>query len=252
MRIASLGSGSRGNGTLVAGPDGYVLVDCGFSVREAERRLAALGIGADDLAAILVTHEHSDHLSGVLPLARQYGIPVFMTAGTARAAQPNSADSVHLIGSGERVAIAGLQAEAVAVPHDAREPVQYIFAAASLRFGVLTDLGSVTPHVVDRYRHCDALLIEANHDRDLLAAGPYPSMLKRRVAGAWGHLSNCQAAQLLHMLGTGPLRTLVVGHVSQQNNSPAHVQAALAAVTAQLDHTYYADQCSGLGWTSLT
>ena len=239
MRIASLGSGSRGNGTLVEGPEGCVLVDCGFSVRETERRLAGLGTGAGELAAILVTHEHSDHLSGVLPLAREYGLPVFMTAGTARAAQPNSRDSVHLIGSGERVGIAGFQVEAVAVPHDAREPVQYIFAAAALRFGVLTDLGSVTPHVVDR-------------DRDLLAAGPYPAMLKRRVGGAWGHLSNCQTAQLLQMLGDGPLRTLVVGHVSQQNNSPAHVQAALAAVTAQLDHTYYADQYTGLGWLSLT
>lgn len=251
MRVASLGSGSRGNGTLVEGPEGCVLVDCGFSVRETERRLAALGARPDDLAAILVTHEHDDHLSGVMPLARRYRIPVFMTAGTARATQPGPADHIHHLGSGERRMIAGLQVEAVAVPHDAREPVQYVFSAAGLCFGVLTDLGSVTPHVVDRYRRCDGLLIEANHDRDLLADGPYPLQLKRRVGGPWGHLSNCQAAQLLRMLGDGPLRTLVVGHVSQQNNSLTHVQEALAAVTARIPQTHYADQHNGFGWLSL-
>ena len=251
MRIASLGSGSRGNGTLVEGPDGCVLVDCGFSVRETERRLRALGLSPDDLTAILVTHEHDDHLSGVMPLARRHRLPVFMTAGTARAAQPGASDDVRLLGSGERRMIAGMNVEAVAVPHDAREPVQYIFAAAGRHFGVLTDLGSVTPHVVERYRRCHGLLIEANHDRSLLATGPYPPSLKRRVGGAWGHLSNCQTAQLLQMLGDGPLRTLVVGHVSQQNNSLAHVQEALAPATERVEQVYYADQHTGLGWLSL-
>ncbi len=252
MRIASLGSGSRGNGTLVEGADGCVLVDCGFSLRETERRLAALGTEPGAIAAILVTHEHSDHLSGVLPLARRHRIPVYMTAGTARAVELRNTDRVQLIGSGERLPVAGFEGEAVAVPHDAREPVQYIVSAGGLSFGVLTDLGDVTPHVVERYQRCDGLLIEANHDRELLAAGPYPPGLKRRVGGAWGHLSNCQTARLLGSLAQGALRTLVVGHISQQNNSPELVRAALAAPTEQFENTCYADQDSGFGWLSLS
>lgn len=252
MRVASLGSGSRGNATLVQGGGASVLVDCGFSLRETERRLAALDMAPGALTAILVTHEHSDHLGGVLPLARRYRLPVYMTAGTARAVRPGRQDPLHIIGSGERIAIGGLDVEAVAVPHDAREPVQYVFAAAGVSFGMLTDLGSITPHVVDRYRHCQGLLLEANHDRGLLAAGPYPPGLKRRVGGDWGHLSNCQAAGFLRCLAGGALRTLAVGHLSQQNNTPAHVREALAPVTGGLEQTLYADQDAGFGWLTLS
>ncbi len=252
MRVASLGSGSRGNATLVQQADTCVLVDCGFSRRETERRLAALGLDPAVLTAILVTHEHADHLGGVLPLARRYRLPVYMTAGTARAASTRRGDQLHIIGSGERIRVGGLQVEAVAVPHDAREPVQYIFDATGVRFGVLTDLGSITPHVVDRYRHCQGLLLEANHDRELLAAGPYPPSLKRRVGGNWGHLSNCQAARLLRCLAGEALHTLVVGHLSEQNNTPAHVRQAMTPVTAELDRTIFADQDAGFGWLTLS
>ncbi|MFZ5654821.1 MAG: MBL fold metallo-hydrolase [Pseudomonadota bacterium] len=252
MRVASLGSGSRGNATLIQTADACVLVDCGFPVRETERRLAGRGVDPAALTALLVTHEHSDHLSGVLPLARRYRVPVYMTAGTARAARPRAGDPVELLGAGDRMSLCGLAIEAVEVPHDAREPVQYIFAAGGIRFGVLTDLGSVTPHVIDRYRHCDALLLEANHDRDLLATGVYPPALKRRVGGDWGHLSNCQAAQLLQRLAGGALRQLVIGHVSRQNNSPDHVRAALGPVTGSIERTLYADQDNGFGWLSLS
>ena len=238
MRVASLGSGSRGNATLVQGGGACVLVDCGFSLRETERRLAALDMDPGALTAILVTHEHSDHLGGVLPLARRYRLPVYMTAGTARAVRPGRQDPLHIIGSGERIAIGGLDVEAVAVP--------------GVSFGMLTDLGSITPHVVDRYRHCQGLLLEANHDRGLLAAGPYPPGLKRRVGGDWGHLSNCQAAGFLRCLAGGALRTLAVGHLSQQNNTPAHVREALAPVTGGLEQTLYADQDAGFGWLTLS
>jgi len=252
VRVASLGSGSRGNATLVQGDEACVLVDCGFSIRETERRLAVLDMDPGALTAVLVTHEHSDHLGGVLPLARRYRLPVYMTAGTARAAQLRHQDPLHIIGSGERIVIGGLDVEAVAVPHDAREPVQYIFATAGVSFGMLTDLGSITPHVIDRYRRCQGLLLEANHDRGLLAAGPYPPGLKRRVGGGWGHLSNCQAAEFLRRLAGGALRTLAVGHLSHQNNTPAHVREALAPVTGGLEQTLYADQDVGFGWLTLS
>lgn len=251
MRFASLGSGSRGNAALVETADACVLVDCGFSVREACRRLAVLGRAPADLTAILVTHEHGDHASGVLPLARRFGIPVLMTVGTARAVGVGSDDPVRTITSGARVELAGIEVEAVAVPHDAREPVQYIFAVADRKLGILTDLGSVTPHVVERYRHCHGLLLEANHDRALLAAGSYPTALKRRVGGDWGHLSNCQTAELLQRLGRDVLRTLVVGHISLHNNSPELVRQALAPVTGHLDQVLYASQDEGFGWQEL-
>lgn len=250
MRFASLGSGSRGNAALVEANGACVLVDCGFSLRDVCRRLAELERTPADLAAILVTHEHSDHISGVLPLARRYRIPVLMTAGTARAAGVGS-DEVRTIASGAQIDIAGFAVEAVAVPHDAREPVQYIFSVAELKLGILTDLGSVTAHVVDRYRHCRGLLLEANHDAALLAAGPYPDSLKRRVGGDWGHLSNAQTAELLRRLGDAQLRTLVVGHISQKNNNAELVQEALVPVTGHLDRVLYASQDQGLGWQEL-
>ncbi len=251
MRFASLGSGSRGNAALVEAGGTCVMVDCGFSMREACRRLAVLGRVPADLTAILVTHEHGDHVDGVLPLARRFGIPVWMTAGTARAVGVGSDDPVRVIASGARMELAGIEVEAVAVPHDAREPVQYIFTVANLKLGILTDLGSVTPHVVERYRRCRGLLLEANHDFALLADGPYPDALKRRVGGDWGHLSNAQAAQLLQRLGGDVLRTLVVGHISRQNNSPELVQQALAPVTGHLDQVLYASQDEGFGWQEL-
>ena len=251
MRFASLGSGSRGNAALVESGDACVMVDCGFSVREVCRRLAVLGRAPTDLSAILVTHEHSDHASGVLPLARRFGIPVLMTAGTARATGVESGDPVEVITSGARVELAGIGVEAVAVPHDAREPVQYIFTVADIKLGILTDLGSVTPFVVERFRHCRGLLLEANHDGALLAEGPYPDVLKHRVGGDWGHLSNAQTADLLRRLGRDALRTLVVGHISQKNNSLELVRRALAQVTGHLDRVVYASQDEGFGWQEL-
>lgn len=251
MRFASLGSGSRGNAALVEAGGACVMVDCGFSIRETCRRLAVLGRVPADLTAILVTHEHGDHVDGVLPLARRFGIPVWMTAGTARAVGVGADDPVRVIASGAQVELAGIGVEAVAVPHDAREPIQYIFTVANLKLGILTDLGSVTPHVVERYRHCRGLLLEANHDHALLAEGPYPDTLKRRVGGDWGHLSNAQAVQLLQRLGGDALRTLVVGHISRQNNSQELVQEALAPVTGHLDQVLYASQDEGFGWQEL-
>ena len=230
MRLAVLGSGSRGNGLLVESGGSCLLVDCGFSLRTTEQRLDSLGRSPADLTAILVTHEHSDHIKGVQSLALKYRLPVYMTHGTARHHSVAAVDR-QLISAGGRYLIGDIEVRPVTVPHDANEPCQFVFGAAGRRVGVLTDLGHLTPTVYSAYSGCDGLYLEANHDEQRLANGAYPPSLKRRVGGDWGHLSNRQAAQFLSQLDLRRLQHVVVGHISEQNNS---VEQAMAVVQAPL------------------
>tara|TARA_B100000614_G_scaffold229792_1_gene222504 strand:- start:64479 stop:65252 length:774 start_codon:yes stop_codon:yes gene_type:complete len=226
LRLASLGSGSKGNGTLVRAGDTLVLVDCGFTLRETTQRLASLGLAPEDLSAVLITHEHGDHVRGAGALARKHGTPLYSTFGTARAVSGKAAGfhgaDWREVRPGRGFQLADLTVTPVTVPHDALEPCQYRFGWGGRELGVLTDLGSVTPHVVAAYQDCDALVLECNHEPDLLAAGPYPASLKRRVGGNLGHLSNQQAAALLAQCNLDRLQHLVLSHLSEQNNTPAH------------------------------
>lgn len=251
MRFASLGSGSGGNATVIGCGDVHLLVDCGFSMREAQRRLERLGMCLSRITALLVTHEHSDHIRGVPLLARKFSIPVFMTAGTLESRDYGYMPDVRLIRAGSAFSIGSMEILPVTVAHDAREPVQYIFRHDSQSLGILTDLGSFDDQLVAVYGGCDGLLLEANHDSLLLAQGPYPPTLKRRVAGPWGHLSNHQAAELLGRLDTSRLRHLVVGHISRKNNSLSLAQNALAAVTRSIRQVHYACQEAGSDWLEL-
>jgi phosphoribosyl 1,2-cyclic phosphodiesterase len=256
MRFTSLGSGSKGNATVVECGDTLILVDCGFSVRETEKRLARLGLEAADFSAILVTHEHSDHIRGVLPLARKYQLAVMMTAGTCKTLKGLSGVNLKLISSHSEIKVGGFRVAPISVPHDAREPVQYILRAAGVSLGILTDLGSITPHVVSSYRCCDSLLLEANHDTTMLANGPYPPSLKNRVGGDWGHLNNHQALHLLQNIEHNQLQQLVLGHISQQNNSLELVRTALveklvAESNLQLSSIHYASQDQDVIWHHL-
>ena len=140
---------------------------------------------------------------------------------------------------------------AVAVPHDAREPCQYVFANRDRRLGLLTDLGSITPFVIEQYRDCDALVLEFNHDSDMLAVGPYPPSLKRRVGGDWGHLNNHQAAQLLSMVEQARLQHLVMAHISEKNNTVALAEQALGAVMTRCEAVLSADQEGGFDWLAI-
>lgn len=251
LRFASLGSGSRGNSTLVEWKEGMLLIDCGFSVKEATARLERLGKSPADLTAILVTHEHSDHIKGVAALSRRYNLPVYMTPGTYHSRDLGDLPNLQLIHAYAPFAINGLSVTPVAVPHDAREPAQFVFEYAELRLGILTDLGSITPHVETSYQACDAMLLEANHDPVMLACGQYPPSLKQRVGGQWGHLSNQQAAGFLQRLDTARLQHLVVAHISQKNNSVALAMAALAPVTLKVKQVTYACQDQGFDWLAV-
>lgn len=248
MRFAVLGSGSQGNGTLVASDDTFILVDCGFSLRETERRLALLGVAASQLSAVLVTHEHADHVHGVGLLARRYGIPVYLSQGTLRGLR-KPVEVAGFLGCGDSLGIGGLTVSAVRVEHDAHEPLQYVISDGTRRFGMLTDLGSYDARLLEHYRELDALLIEANHCRDLLARGHYPMFLKRRVGGSQGHLNNHQAANLVAELGWNTLQHLVLAHLSSKNNLPQlALQCFVDTLGCDPDWLQVANQDTGLDW----
>jgi phosphoribosyl 1,2-cyclic phosphodiesterase len=252
MRFASLGSGSRGNATLVEYQTTLVMIDCGFSCRETEHRMARLESHPSELAGLLVTHEHGDHVRGVAPLARKYGFPVWLTRGTRHMLR--DADMPHLrsFDAATRIDIGELQIQPFTVPHDAREPCQFAVQAGDRRLGLLTDTGRMTPHIIESLTACDALLLECNHDADMLAGGPYSRSLKQRVAGPLGHLSNDQAADLLTRLDISRLQHLVAAHLSGKNNQPALARTALAtAIDCEPDWIGIADQETGLDWRTI-
>lgn len=252
MRFASLGSGSKGNGTLVTAAGTRVLIDCGFTLKETEQRLHRLGLEAGQLDAILVTHEHGDHLGGVGRLARRHGVPVYLTHGTARVWQDAGGLEVRRFDPDHAFDIGALRIEPFAVPHDAAQPCQFRLSHADHQLGVVSDLGHVTPHVVAHLQACDALLLECNHDVAMLADGPYPFSLKRRVGGHFGHLSNAQAAELLRQLDRQRLQHLILTHLSEVNNTPALARGAVLEVLED-DPAWCrcADQSDGMGWCEL-
>ena len=231
FRFASLGSGSRGNATLVQSDSTLLLIDSGYAVRELARRCELLGVDPADIDAVFVTHEHGDHMRGVGALARRYELPVWMSHGTWHAADFGKLPALQLFNSHcEPVQVGDVEISPVAVPHDAREPTQFVLRHRELSLGLLTDLGSLTPHLVRCYAELDALLLECNHDPQMLADGPYPPRLQARVGGNFGHLNNGQAADLLGRIDFRRLRYLVAAHLSEKNNAPELAEQALCAV----------------------
>ncbi len=254
MRFASLGSGSEGNALVVQSGRTCVLMDCGFTLAEAGVRLERLGLAADSINGIVVTHEHGDHIAGVARLARKHSIPIWMTHGTRQAQYEvlSGLPGLNEISPQHSFAIGALQVQPYAVPHDAAEPVQYVFSDGARRLGVLTDTGSSTPHIEATLSACDALVLECNHDPEMLANGDYPSSLKQRVSGRFGHLSNREAAALLARLDNRRLQHLVAAHLSRKNNTRELAVAALSAVlNCNADWIAVATQHEGLGWREI-
>ncbi|VBB10002.1 MBL fold metallo-hydrolase [Burkholderia stabilis] len=257
MRFASLGSGSEGNALVVEASSGTtttrVLLDCGFSAKEVERRLGRLNLGIGDLDAILITHEHSDHVGSALTLARGASLPLYMSWGTARAVGADEADvDLHVLWGDETAAIRDLAVMPYTVPHDAREPLQFVFMDGCRRLGVLTDVGMATPHITAVLSGCDALMLESNHDTAMLAASRYPQSLKARIGGNHGHLSNDAAADILASLERSRLQHLVAAHLSQQNNLPELARQAFAGVLGTSgEDVVVATQDAGFDWLTL-
>ncbi|MDO3379864.1 MBL fold metallo-hydrolase [Geoalkalibacter halelectricus] len=233
MRVCLIASGSKGNAVYLESRESRILIDAGLSARELTRRLALIGVEGADLDAILVSHEHGDHVRGVGPLSRRHGLPVHICPQTCRAS-PALGILPHLqeFDAGEIFSCRDLRVESFPLTHDAVQPVGYVIESRAGKVGIATDLGIATRLVRERLRGCRVLILEANHDETLLRDGPYPWHLKQRIRGNHGHLSNSACAELLGELLWEGLEAVFLAHLSETNN---RAELALSAAQRVLD-----------------
>ena len=253
MRFASLGSGSRGNALVVEAGATRLLLDCGFGPKEMERRLGRLGLTPGDIDAVFITHEHIDHIGGALACSRRFAWAIHLTHGSCVALGAAETAMLRLIDSHATIEFGDIRVEPYPVPHDAREPVQYVFSDGAYRLGVLTDAGEPTPHIQRMLSGCDALVLECNHDPEMLSRGSYPRALKQRISGRLGHLGNDVAAGLLRSIDVSRLRHAVAAHLSAENNHPDLARGALAdALNCTPDWIGVANQTEGTVWLDVS
>jgi phosphoribosyl 1,2-cyclic phosphodiesterase len=253
IRFACLGSGSEGNGLVVECGRSRLLLDCGFSVAETLRRLRRLDVEPETLDAVLVTHEHDDHVGGAARFARRYDLPVYLSHGTWNAAGGHAQwGEVVIIDSHSPFAVGDIEVRPFPVPHDAREPTQFTFGDGARVLGVLTDAGMSTPHIEQMLSSAAALVLECNHDAALLRDSAYPESLKARIAGRYGHLENGQAAAILAGIDCSRLSHVVAAHLSRKNNRPELAAAALSAARGcAAQWIGIASQDEGFAWREI-
>ncbi|RCH54366.1 MBL fold metallo-hydrolase [Mucilaginibacter hurinus] len=223
LYIASLNSGSNGNCYYVGNGREAVLVDAGISCREIERRMARLGLSMNIVKAVFVSHEHTDHISGLAVLCRKYKLPVYVTPGTMLNGKLTPECFYH-IADHQRVTVGGLTITSFSKLHDAAEPHSFIISGEGITVGVFTDLGSACKNLIKYFKQCHAAFLEANYDEQMLNNGRYPYFLKRRISGGRGHLSNTQALQLFLEHKPSFMSHLLLAHLSKDNNCPDLVQ----------------------------
>jgi phosphoribosyl 1,2-cyclic phosphodiesterase len=256
LRFKSLGSGSSGNATVIQARSEasltHLLVDCGLGIRQLDARLGQAGMLAGQIDAIFITHEHKDHIGCARRLALRERIPVWMSQGTYMSlGEPNFDGLLRIACDAVVIEVGALQIRPFTVPHDAREPLQLTCTDGAVRLGVLTDLGHATAHVLEQVAGCGTLLLECNHDAQMLAQSAYPAFLKRRVGGAYGHLANLAAAEIARAIQPSGLKQVVAAHLSEKNNRPDLARQALAAALCCADaDIQVADAASGSGWLS--
>ena len=253
MRFASLGSGSEGNALIVQVAQTTVMIDCGFGVKETVNRCARLGLAADCIDAVIITHEHSDHVGGAPRFARRFGVPVWLTFGTLSATEARwEGCTLRGFDSHDAFLVGDIEVLPFPVPHDAREPAQMTLTDGQRRLGVLTDVGETTPHIESSLSDCDALFLEANHCEDMLSRSTYPPRLKERISGRYGHLSNAASAEILKRVASARLQRVVAAHLSRENNRAELAKDIFAAALGgTADDIFVATQDEGLGWVTI-
>ncbi|MFN8288700.1 MAG: MBL fold metallo-hydrolase [Chitinophagaceae bacterium] len=225
MFIASLNSGSNANCYYVGNRQDAVLIDAGLSCRETERRMKKLELSLGNVRALFVSHEHSDHISGVPGLARKYKLPVYITAGTLRNGNiPLDPEQVHSFSHAKPVSIGEMAVIPFRKSHDAADPYSFMISGAGVNIGVITDIGYACKRVIRYFNQCDAAFLEANYCEDMLENGAYPYPLKKRIRSDEGHLSNAQALELFRQYRSPQLQLLILSHLSKNNNRPERVQ----------------------------
>ncbi|QNP48100.1 MBL fold metallo-hydrolase [Diaphorobacter aerolatus] len=257
LRFKSLGSGSSGNSTIIEGRCGHavsrLLMDCGLGIRVTAERLGAAGLAYQQLSAIFITHEHSDHVGCVSALALRHRIPVWMSEGTYRAiGSPDLHGLLRFADHNVPIDLGAFQALPFSVPHDAAQPLHLRCTDGSHHIALLTDLGHPSAEVIPYLRDCAALLIEANHDTEMLRNGRYPAFLKRRIGSDHGHLANAQTAELLRAVSHDGLTRIVAAHLSAENNRPDIAQQTLsAAIGRNHSDIEVALQRTGSDWVEI-
>ncbi|HVW96338.1 MAG TPA: MBL fold metallo-hydrolase [Mucilaginibacter sp.] len=228
--IASLNSGSNGNCYYVGNQHEAVLIDAGISCRETERRMLRLGLSMKKVKAVFVSHEHSDHISGIPTIAKKYQLPIYITPPTLQGGGLTlDNEQVHNFGPFETIVIGDLQVSAFPKHHDANNPHSFMITCRDIRVGVFTDIGVVCENLVHHFRQCHAAILEANYDDEMLDKGGYPFFLKQRIRGGKGHLSNKQALDLFVAHRPSFMTHLLLAHLSKNNNDPELVHGLFNA-----------------------
>ncbi len=248
FRVASLGSGSAGNSLLLQAGDTNLLLDCGFTLKETVARLEHLGVSIHKINAVVITHEHSDHTKGVGPIARKIGLPIWMTHGTFAACRDKKLPGLRFFHAHQKFFIGDIELDPFPTPHDAAESCQFVFSHGGFRFACVTDLGACTPHVKQKLQGVDGILVESNYDIDMLNNGPYPPSLRSRITSNYGHLGNLQAGVLLQEIDHTGLSTILLGHLSERNNTAEHAFGTVSAHISRPDRITVLEQHAASRW----